>query len=397
MKSNNQHKKNNSETYQKFINQISLMTKNEHQDQQNRQTFKNNNFTQDKQEININQNIQRSNEKNDFREKQRQIYEKMNQHLLNKKRNVDWNQNPNYNNDNKNIFINRNEIDKNKVFYDREGGFPLDAGRNGLIVQTLNEQNKQNHYQNQIQNINMQNSIQILPPNNATNSNINQRNIKININGNNSFKTNIQNRDDQINRYMCHQIKINSNSNNHINNDFQKNILENSSNNYNYSNSNNNNRNEDMINSNDIKRENSNTEKKSSGIASSLLYGLIFGSFGTLLLWCKNPRVREYLINCYQNINVESILNFLKLFLHPKDLIKSLGSNMVSFKEILKESLNYIYRFIEDYSDIWRLLGIIVMIYALWLFIKLIINKMFKKKGKNKNQNQRGNNIQSNH
>ena len=395
MKSNNEHKKNNSETYQKFINQISLMTKNEHQDQQNRQTFKNNNFTQDKQEININQNIQRSNEKNDFREKQRQIYEKMNQHLLNKKRNVDWNQNQNYNNDN--IFINRNEIDKNKVFYDREGGFPLDAGRNGLIVQTLNEQNKQNHYQNQIQNINMQNSIQILPPNNATNSNINQRNIKINNNGNNSFKTNIQNRDDQINRYMCHQIKINSNSNNHINNDFQKNILENSSNNYNYSNSNNNNRNEDMINSNDIKRENSNTEKKSSGIASSLLYGLIFGSFGTLLLWCKNPRVREYLMNCYQNINVESILNFLNLFLHPIDLIKSLGSNMDSFKEILKESLNYLYRFIEDYSDIWRLLGIIVMIYALWLFIKLIINKMFKKKGKNKNQNQRGNNIQSNH
>ena len=395
MKSNNEHKKNNSETYQKFINQISLMTKNEHQDQQNRQTFKNNNFTQDKQEININQNIQRSNEKNDFREKQRQIYEKMNQHLLNKKRNVDWNQNQNYNNDN--IFINRNEIDKNKVFYDREGGFPLDAGRNGLIVQTLNEQNKQNHYQNQIQNINMQNSIQILPPNNATNSNINQRNIKININGNNSFKTNIQKRDGQNNRYMRHQIKINSNSNNHINNDFQKNILENSSNNYNYSNSNNNNRNEDMINSNDIKGENSNSEKKSSGIASSLLYGLIFGSFGTLLLWCKNPRVREYLMNCNQNINVESILNFLNLFLHPIDLIKSLGSNMDSFKEILKESLNYLYRFIEDYSDIWRLLGIIVMIYALWLFIKLIINKMFKKKGKNKNQNQRGNNIQSNH
>ena len=395
MKSNNEHKKNNSETYQKFINQISLMTKNEHQDQQNRQTFKNNNFTQNKQEININQNIQRSNEKNDFREKQRQIYEKMNQHLLNKKRNVDWNQNQNYNNDN--IFINRNEIDKNKVFYDREGGFPLDAGRNGLIVQTLNEQNKQNHYQNQSQNINMQNSIEILPPNNATNRNINQRNININNNGNNSFKTNIQKRDGQNNRYMRHQIKINSNSNNHINNDFQKNILENSSNNYNYSNSNNNNRNEDMINSNDIKGENSNSEKKSSGIASSLLYGLIFGSFGTLLLWCKNPRVREYLMNCYQNINVESILNFLNLFLHPIDLIKSLGSNMDSFKEILKESLNYLYRFIEDYSDIWRLLGIIVMIYALWLFIKLIINKMFKKKGKNKNQNQRGNNIQSNH
>jgi hypothetical protein len=376
------------------------MTKNEHQDQQNRQTFKNNNFTQDKQEININQNIQRSNEKNDFREKQRQIYEKMNQHLLNKKRNVDWNQNPNYNNDNKNIFINRNEIDKNKVFYDREGGFPLDDGRNGLILQTLNEQNKQNkqnHYQNQSQNINMQNSIQILPPNNATSSNINQRNININNNGNNSFKTNIQNRDDQINRYMCHQIKINSNSINHMKNDFQKNILENSSNNYNYSNSNNNYRNEDMINSNEIKGENSNSEKKSSGIASSLLYGLIFGSFGTILLWCKNPRVREYLMNCYQNINVESILNFLKLFLHPIDLIKSLGSNMDSFKEILKESLNYIYRFIEDYSDIWRLLGIIVMIYALWLFIKLIINKMFKKKGKNKNLNQRGNNIQSNH
>ena len=100
-------------------------------------------------------------------------------------------------------------------------------------------------------------------------------------------------------------------------------------------------------------------------------------------------KVREYLKSCYQNINSESILNFFKCFLHPIDSIKSLGENIGSFQDILKESLNYLYQFIDDYSDLWRLLGVIAMIFIFWLIIKKII-KMFKKndkKKKNTNEN----------
>ena len=60
---------------------------------------------------------------------------------------------------------------------------------------------------------------------------------------------------------------------------------------------------------------NNNPPTKNSTLCTSLLYGLIFGSLGTLLLWLKNPKVREYLKSCYQNINSESILNFFKCFL----------------------------------------------------------------------------------
>ena len=104
--------------------------------------------------------------------------------------------------------------------------------------------------------------------------------------------------------------------------------------------------------------------------------------FGTLLLWCKNPKVREYLKSCYQNINTESIFNFFKSFLHPIDLIKSI--NIGALQKILQESLNYLYQFIDDYSDLWRLLGVIVMVYAFWLIIKIIFRKFLKNENKKK-------------
>ena len=130
--------------------------------------------------------------------------------------------------------------------------------------------------------------------------------------------------------------------------------------------------------------ENNNYPTKNSSLCSSLLYGLIFGSLGTLLLWLKNPSVREYLKSCYHNINSESILNFLKSFLHPIDLITSLGANIVSFKDILVESLNYLYQFIDDYSDLWRLLGVILMVFVLWIIIKKVIKILKNSKKKKK-------------
>ena len=68
--------------------------------------------------------------------------------------------------------------------------------------------------------------------------------------------------------------------------------------------------------------------------------------------------------------------------MHPIDLIKSV--NIGEFKEILKESLNHLCQFIDDYSDLWRLLGIIVMVYAFWLIIKIFFRKLKKNEKKEK-------------
>ena len=79
--------------------------------------------------------------------------------------------------------------------------------------------------------------------------------------------------------------------------------------------------------------------------------------------------------------------------MHPIDLIKSIGQNFASFKDVLKESLLYLYQFIEDYSDLWRLLGIIVMVFVLWLIIKKIINTIKQSRKNNIRDNQNFNKL----
>lgn len=402
MKKNTGNKKNYSETYQKFVQKITKVTKNDNSniDKQNRDTFGDQNFSSNKKDINMNQNYFKNEKTNNYKEQQRLMYEKMNQKLINQRRNVDWNQNQDYindanNNGQKNLY--RNEIDNYKVFYDKSGGHPLVEGKNAPIVQLLNQKNYEYayKYQNGYQNPNLinQNNIHIHESNSFDNIDNFPQQKKQNMNNNNNypFKTIPKNNDEFTNN---NNLQHSSKSNNsitiiNVNNAFPKNIPENSKNykiNPNQNQSNNNinynNPNDGNINNNCNEEENSNYSNKSSGIASSIFYGLLFGSFGTLLLWCKNPKVREYLKSCYQNINTESILNFFKSLLHPIDLIESI--NIGSLKEILKESLNYLYQFIEDYSDLWRLLGLIVMVYAFWLLIKIIIRKCKKMGNKKK-------------
>ena len=111
---------------------------------------------------------------------------------------------------------------------------------------------------------------------------------------------------------------------------------------------------------------NSNEINKNNGIASLFLYGLILGGFGTLLLWYKNPNARVYLKSRYQNISTESILYFFKSF-------KTIDIKTV--KDIIKDSVNTLYQFISDYSHLWSIFGMIVMVYSFWLIFKLFIKK----------------------
>ena len=351
------------------------MTKNNksiNSDQQNRETISNNTFFAD-QGIKQNNYNQKTNNSNDFAEKQK-IYEKMNQKLKNNRRNAEWGQNQSFNNDTNNngkTIINRNEIDKEKVFFDNSTGYPLGGGKNAPIVKILNQKNQEYQYQyrNQtpFQTINIQNSNNYSNFNPQKNS-IEDKNSNIRRSSN-DLVTNMNN-NVEFNNLQYQKQNINST----IRNNIPEKIPENSSND-------NNNPNEKLIGLNSSEINDDNNPNKNSKLLSSLLYGLIIGSFGTLLLWCKNPEVRNYLKECYRNINSETLKNFFKSFLHPIDLFKSLGSN---FKNALKQSLNFLYRFIEEYNDLWRLLGVIVMIYVLWLIIKMIIRKLGKSHKKKK-------------
>lgn len=372
----------NQETYQKFINKISQVTKSNKTstNQQNRSTV-GSSAIEIKSEIYTNQINPSKFEENDEKEKQRQIYEKMNQHLLNRRRNAEWGQNQNYNtnfvNNGKNN-SNPKEIEQNKVFYDMKntGHFNRDS------------ENSTSQYQYQSKNINMINDNNIPQVHQHHTSNNNYYNpFKTNVKNVNNFQSNkninykYSNNNSNKYSYQNNEFSDNipENSNISANSNQHNKFLENSNNDSNY----NNNSKQNVLNLND--EEISNNPKKS-GLCSSLLYGLIFGSFGTLLLWFKNPKVREYLKNCYQNINTESILNFFKMFLHPIDLIKKIGNNIGNLGEIIKQSLKYLYDFIEEYSDLWRLLGIIVMVYALWLIIKKIFKLSKKSKNKKKKE-----------
>lgn len=367
---------NNNEAYHRLINKITQATrnnKNNNIDHQNRETISNNTYIV-KQNIKQNNYNEKNNNQNDI-ERQRIIFEKMNQKLKNNRRNAELGQNQSVNNDinnNGQNFTNRNEIDKEKVFFDNNIGYPLGGGKNAPIVKVLNQKNQEYQNQNQFQTINIQKS------NNYPNFNPPKNTIEskdFNSSNNIPFKTNIKNNVEF--KYSNNWHYQNQNSNN-INSNMSGKILENS---LNY---NNNNPNENLIridSSEAVDNNNKNNPNNNRKLFSSLLYGLIFGSFGTLLLWCKNPEVRNYLKDCYRNINSESIGNFFKSFLHPIDLLKSLGSN---FNNALKQSLNLLYRFIDEYSDLWRLLGVVVMIYVFYLIIKKIIRKIRKSHKKKK-------------
>jgi hypothetical protein len=121
----------------------------------------------------------------------------------------------------------------------------------------------------------------------------------------------------------------------------------------------------------DVKNDDKdNISQKDSKSFPSLIYGLALGAFGTFLLWCQNKSFREYIKTNYRNINLESILNFFKRFLHPIELFNSLRNSFSNLSSVLKDSLQYIYRFIDNNADLWRYLGIILAIFVIWIVIK---------------------------
>ena len=350
------------EIYNQFINNISKATRTGSQNSylRNHTTMSKNSFNQEEM---VKNNFQINEQSNDKEGNYNTIYDKMNHKIINKRRTIEFNQNS-YNNSkiypNGNENINLKYNNQNKIFYDNTGEYPLGGGKNAPIVKILNQYNNQAYSQNN-EFKNSQNNNNYYNP--FINKNNSYEHNENHINPNNPFNSILAHKNEgnniNVNKNHFSIQNGNGNQNNSTNNFLNNNnFLETSRNN--------------DIKINESEGENSSNSKERSKLMSSLLYGLIFGSLGTLLLWCKNRRVREYLKACYHNINSESILNFLKSFLHPVELIKSLEINAGVLKEIIKQSYNYLSGFIDEYSDLWRLLGIIIVVYAFWIIIKKI-------------------------
>ena len=374
------------EVYNQFINNISKATRTGNQSSylRNHTTMSKNPFNQEEMKKNFYPVNAQSNDKEGS---YNSIYEKMNNKVINKRRTVEFNQNS-YNNSKINPNENENgkikENNQNKIYYDNTGEYPLGGGKNAPIVKILNQYNNQAYSQN----------------NEVKNKQNNKNYCNPFINKNNSFEHNENhiNPDNPFNTILAHKnehnnipIKYNEKKNNFSTQSVNGSQNIDTNNFLNYNNVLETSRNND-IKINKSEGDNLSNPKERSKLMSSLLYGLILGSFGTLLLWCKDRRVREYLKTCYHNINSESILNFLKSLLHPIDLIKSLGINAGVLKEILKQSYIYLSGFIDEYSDLWRLLGIIIVVYAFWIIIRKIYQLLAansnekKKKKKQKNE-----------
>ena len=347
----------NKEIYNKLVNNVAAIRGNSNPYLRDHTTMSKNSFNQE--EINKN-SYYKINEQTTYREENyNRKYEKMNSKIINNRRTVEFNQNS-YNNSKigQNWNENRNikENYQNKIYYDNTGEYPLGGGKNAPIVKILNQYNNQPSQNNEYNNSNNYYNP-FIKKNNSFEHNNND------INPGNPFKTIITYQNERNNAYENKNNFPTRNRNKNQNNR-QNSYL---NNNHALVTSKNN-----VCETDEPNGENLSNSGKRSIFISSLLYGLIFGSFGTLLLWCRNRRVREYIKACYHNINSESILNFLKCFLHPIDLIKSLGINGAVLKEILKQSSIYLSGFINEYSDLWRLLGIIIIVYALWVIIKKI-------------------------
>lgn len=290
------------EIYNQFINNISKATRTGSQNSylRNHTTMSKNSFNQEEM---VKNNFQINEQSNDKEGNYNTIYDKMNHKIINKRRTIEFNQNS-YNNSkiypngNENINIKYNN--QNKIFYDNTGEYPLGGGKNAPIVKILNQYNNQAYSQNN-EFKNSQNNNNYYNP--FINKNNSYEHNENHINPNNPFNSILthKNEGNNINANKNHFSIQNGNGNqNNSTNNFlnNNNFLETSRNN--------------DIKINESEGENSSNSKERSKLMSSLLYGLIFGSLGTLLLWCKNRRVREYLKACYHNINSESILNFFK-------------------------------------------------------------------------------------
>ena len=124
-------------------------------------------------------------------------------------------------------------------------------------------------------------------------------------------------------------------------------------------------------------------KKKSKGknLCKSFLYGLLFGSTASGIFWLKNEETRNYFFEKIKGINFNSIINMLKaIFFNPVEFFRKIFSNerMKDYLKVIGLTLGKFFDIFESYDDWFRLIGIFLSVYLVWIIIKSFIKVFFK-------------------
>lgn len=122
-------------------------------------------------------------------------------------------------------------------------------------------------------------------------------------------------------------------------------------------------------------------KRKGKNLLKSFLYGLLFGSTATGIFWLKDEETRKYLYEKIKGINFNSIINFLKrVFVNPIEFFKKIFNNerMKDYLRVFGMTLTKFFDFFEGYDDWFRLIGIVLSVYLIWIIIKTFIRAIFK-------------------
>lgn len=272
----------------------------------------------------------------------------------------------NNNNDDDPNISNPNNIDTNNNIYPNQG-YPTKLS-NDLKQESLLEYNDDLDNDNNEDNLNpnyYNGSAQFNP-------NINNNNYKPKIYNsldqlNPNIDININNKEPNDNVHYPLDVnlknpKLNNNINNREHDDDEDNLLIQS-----------------LENSENLDIEKKSGDKENN-ILRSLLYGLLFGSATTGLLWLRNEETRKYFLDKFSGINFDSIINLFKSFLHPIDFFKRILSHEKRdvYLKVLGITFEKFFDFLEKYGDGIRFFGTIISVYILWLIIKFLINSTIK-------------------
>ena len=124
-------------------------------------------------------------------------------------------------------------------------------------------------------------------------------------------------------------------------------------------------------------------KKKSKGknLCKSFLYGLLFGSTASGIFWLKNEETRNYFFEKIKGINFNSIINMLKaIFSNPVEFFRKIFNNerMKDYLKVIGLTLGKFFDIFESYDDWFRLIGIFLSVYLVWIIIKSFIKVFFK-------------------
>ena len=122
-------------------------------------------------------------------------------------------------------------------------------------------------------------------------------------------------------------------------------------------------------------------EKKRNNSLKSFLYGFLFGSAASGIFWLKDEDTRKFFYEKMKGINFNSIFKFLKrIFANPFEFFKKIISKerMKDYLKVFGLTVGQFLDIFESYDDWFRLIGIVISMYLIWLIIKSFLKAFFK-------------------